>query len=113
MNLTPDREPLHARKPHVTAEYVRALLAARKAWQRRYVRSARLSLGRESRDHTPPGITEPRTAVLCGSDGQPRWDVGVQSANRNRLCHLWEGQVKQPNPGSALEAVDVCELAIW
>ena len=27
------------------AEYVRALLAARKAWQRRYVRSARLSLG--------------------------------------------------------------------
>ncbi len=70
------------------AEYVRALLAARKAWQRRYVRSARLSLGRESRDDTPPGITEPRTAVLCGSDRQPRWDVGVQSANRNRLCHL-------------------------
>jgi hypothetical protein len=44
-------------QPHeITAECVRTLLAARKAWQRRYVRSARLSLGRESRDHTPPGI---------------------------------------------------------
>ena len=95
------------------AEYVRALLAARKAWQRRYVRSARLSLGRESRDHTPPGITELRTAVLCGSDRQPRWDVGVQVRTAIAYVICQEGQVKQPNPGSALEAVDVCELAMW
>jgi hypothetical protein len=35
----------------------------------------------------------------------------VRTAIAYVICQ--EGQVKQPNPGSALEAVDVCELAMW